>query len=112
MSTPATYPRSASDGLTQALVLSVPVLLKVIANWLESHPEAPVDVIYFDRSDVVVEFASIEGVAEFVDITGAIGGTWVERVAPLSARYSEEQEIAPGVRYRLTAARSSLVEAA
>ena len=89
---------------TQAGAPPLPVTLRAIAAWLESHPAARVDTIHFDAADRQVQPASVRGYLAGDDPSievrlADIGGEWVRDGRAF------EREITPHAIYRLTDAR-------
>jgi hypothetical protein len=87
-------------------------LLRAVAAWLESHPEAKVDSIHLDPlvKQYKVCCYGVAGKADLAARARAIGGHWTKHADSESGLFRLMQEIAPGVFYELIASQSSVCE--
>ena len=86
-------------------------LLRAIATWLESHPDAHVSQIdsSISASSIVVRDYTVHGADQLAEQARAIGGKWTKKLdGQDDSLFKLVQEIAPGVTYELVAWRDEV----
>lgn len=87
------------------------VLLRAIAAWIDSHPDANVDAVSIDTvlGPATVRYYGIRDAVDLADHARRIGGAW-QKDADDVGLFRLRQEIAPGVFYELIANREDVCE--
>lgn len=91
------------------------VLLRAIAAWMDSHPDAEIDQVSLDRVSLERVLAStvrcygVKDAADLADRARRIGGRWAKEADDYGL-FRLRQEIAPGVFYELIANREDVCE--